>query len=461
MTEKNNKTKSKNKSIAYIQEGRYNLFQTLIDNIPDYIYIKDRENRFIIVNRAMGDLFGKRPEDFIGKTDFDFAPQKIAKESFKDDNQVIKSNKPILDKTERVISSGKESWISSSKIPWYDNNGNVMGTMGISRDITKRTQWSDNLLSKERNIINALMNNIPDDIYFKDLNSRFVRINMAWAKKHGIENPEDAIGKTDFDFFSEEHAQQAYNDEQNVIKTGKPIVDFEEKETYEDKEDRWVSTIKMPFYDKKGKTIGTFGISRDITDKKKAEEKVEYLSFHDRLTGLYNRAFFDEELKRLDTERQLPITIVMGDLNGLKVINDAYGHAKGDILLKRVANILKESFRKEDITSRWGGDEFMSILPRTSSEDAKNIVKRIKELCSEGSTTDIFLSISFGISTKKHKSESMDDVLKKAEDKMYKNKISDSASINESLVQSLKENLKKGDYRSETLLKKWRSMHSL
>ena len=134
---------------------------------------------------------------------------------------------------------------------------------------------------------------------------------------------------------------------------------------------------------------------------------------------------------------------------------------RGDILLKRVANILKESFRKEDITSRWGGDEFMSILPRTSSEDAKNIVKRIKELCSEGSTTDIPLSISFGISTKKHKSESMDDVLKKAEDKMYKNKISDSASINESLVQSLKENLKKGDYRSKTLLKKWRSTHSL
>jgi diguanylate cyclase (GGDEF)-like protein/PAS domain S-box-containing protein len=461
VTEKNNKTKSKNKSISYIQEGRYNLFQTLIDNILDYIYIKDRENRFIIVNRAMGDLFGKRPEDFIGKTDFDFAPQKIAKEAFKDDNQVIKSNKPILDKTERIISSGKESWLSSSKIPWYDNNGNVMGTMGISRDITKRTQRSDNLLSKERNIINALMNNIPDDIYFKDLNSRFVRINMACAKKHGIENPEDAIGKTDFDFFSEEHAQQAYNDEQNVIKTGKPIIDFEEKETYEDKEDRWVSTIKMPFYDKKGKIIGTFGISRDITDKKKAEEKVEYLSFHDRLTGLYNRAFFDEELKRLDTERQLPITIVMGDLNGLKVINDAYGHAKGDILLKRIADILKESFRKEDITSRWGGDEFISILPRTSSKGAKNIVKRIKELCNERRTTDIPLSISFGISTKKHKSESMDDVLKKAEDKMYKNKISDSASINESLVQSLKENLKKGDYRSETLSKKWRSMHSL
>ena len=114
-----------------------------------------------------------------------------------------------------------------------------------------------------------------------------------------------------------------------------------------------------------------------------------------------------------------------------------------------------------DITSRWGGDEFISILPRTRSADAKNIVKRIKELCNESSTSDIPLSISFGISTKRYKSESIDDVLKKAEDKMYKNKISDSSSINESLVRSLKENLKKGDYRSETLLKKWRNMHFL
>ncbi|MGZ5472220.1 MAG: PAS domain-containing protein, partial [Nitrososphaeraceae archaeon] len=215
-TDKDSHIKSKNGDIFHKKADQYNLFQMLIDNIPDYIYIKDRENRFIIVNRAMGDLFGKRPEDFIGKTDFDFAPQKIAKESFKDDNQVIKSNKPILDKTEMIISSGKEFWISSSKIPWYDNNGNVMGTMGISRDITKRTQRTDSLLSKERNIINAIMNSITDHIYFKDLQSCFIRINKAHSEVFALKNPEEAIGKTDFDFFSEEHAKQAYNDEQRI-----------------------------------------------------------------------------------------------------------------------------------------------------------------------------------------------------------------------------------------------------
>jgi len=309
-------------------------------------------------------------------------------------------------------------------------------------------------LDREKSFFNVLMDNIPDSIYFKDRKSRFILINKACAEKFGIENPDEAVGKTDFDFFSKEHAIKAYDVEQEIIRTGKHIVSLEEREIFEDKLDRWVTSTKIPWYDEKGNMIGIFGITRDITDRKKAEEEVEYLSFHDGLTELYNRAYFEEELRRLDTERQLPITMVMGDLNGLKVINDAYGHAKGDILLKRIADILKESFRREDITSRWGGDEFISILPKTSSSDAKNIVKRIKELCSERSTTDIPLSISFGISTKKNKSESIDDVLKKAEERMYKNKISDGTSIHESLVESLKKNLKRKDYRSETRIKK-------
>jgi len=298
------------------------------------------------------------------------------------------------------------------------------------------------------------MNSMTDRIYFKDIKSRFIRNNKALSENFGIKNPEEAVGKTDSDFFSEEHAKQTFKDEQKMIKTNKPIINFEEKETFKDKEDRWVSTTKMPFYTKKGELIGTFGITRDITEKKKAGEKVKYLSFHDTLTGLYNRAYFDEELTRLDTERQLPITIVMGDLNGLKVINDAYGHAEGDILLKKISDILKDAFRKEDIISRWGGDEFIAILPKTSTKDTKNIINRIKELCKEKSTTGMPISISLGVSTKKSPSENMDDILKEAEDKMYKNKIAESMPIHENLVQSLRSSLKKGDYRTEVRIKK-------
>ncbi|MBM3713402.1 MAG: diguanylate cyclase, partial [Actinobacteria bacterium] len=97
-------------------------------------------------------------------------------------------------------------------------------------------------------------------------------------------------------------------------------------------------------------------IIKDITEKKISQERIKYLSFHDKLTGLYNRAFFEEELIRLDVKRQLPLSLVIGDVNGLKLINDAFGHEKGDELLKKISKILKDCFRAEDIIARWGGD---------------------------------------------------------------------------------------------------------
>ena len=312
-----------------------------------------------------------------------------------------------------------------------------------SKSNTAKSEIMDALM------MDALMEYLPDSIYFKDLKSRVIRVNKACADKAYGVSTDGAVGKTDFDFFSEEHARQAYQDEQLIIKTGKPIVDMQEEETWSGKKSRWISSTKMPFYDKKGNIVGTFGVSRDISDRKKVEEKIKYLSFHDSLTGLYNRAYFDEELRRLDTARQLPITIVMGDVNGLKVINDAYGHEKGDQFLKKIAEILRDAFRKEDIVSRWGGDEFIAILPSACEKDTKVIVNRIKKMCAERSTADVPLSISIGISSKKSPEEDMDSVLKDAEDKMYKCKLCESKSTNEIIISSLRENLKRGDYRRE------------
>ena len=431
------------------------MISALMEYSTDSIYFKDLKSRFVQINKALAERLGiKDPEEAVGKTDFDIFSEEHARQAYEVEQKIIKTGIPFIDIEEKETFHEKgDRWVSTIKMPFYDKKGKILGTFGISRDITDK-KMVENKLEKEMSFMNALMERIPDSIYFKDRNSRFVLINKAEAEKFGIKDPDEAVGKTDFDFFSEEHAKQAYDDEQNIIKTGRPIVDFEEKETFHEKGDRWVSTIKMPFYDKKGKIIGTFGISRDITDRKKAEEKIEYLSFHDGLTGLYNRAYFDEELNRLDTERQLPITIVMGDINGLKLINDAYGHSRGDMLLRNIADILKESFRKEDITSRWGGDEFLSILPKTSAKDARSIIKRIKESCEEKSTTEMPLSISLGASTKKSSSENIDDILKEAEDKMYKSKIVESVPIQESIIRSLGVSLKKGDYRTKARIKK-------
>ena len=129
-------------------------------------------------------------------------------------------------------------------------------------------------LTLERNLLSALMDNVPDHIYFKDADSHFIRISKAHAKSFGLEDPAQALGKTDFDFFTEEHARTAFENEREIIRTGRPMVGVEEKETWPDGRETWVSTTKAPFCDSTGKIIGTFGISRDITERKQAAQQL-------------------------------------------------------------------------------------------------------------------------------------------------------------------------------------------
>ncbi len=142
---------------------------------------------------------------------------------------------------------------------------------GTIFDITQRKQ-AEQALAHERDLLRALMDNVPDYIYFKDRESRFVLTSMAHAKAFGLKDPAEVVGKTDFDFFASQHAQQAYDDEQEMIKTGNPMAAKEEKETWPDGRVTWVSTTKMPFLDASGNIVGTFGVSRDITERTRAEE---------------------------------------------------------------------------------------------------------------------------------------------------------------------------------------------
>jgi diguanylate cyclase (GGDEF)-like protein/PAS domain S-box-containing protein len=163
-------------------------------------------------------------------------------------------------------------------------------------------------------------------------------------------------------------------------------------------------------------------IIKDITASRKIDEHMLYVSFHDTVTSLYNRAYFEEELARQDTERELPLSIIMGDVNNLKRVNDIFGHAQGDKLLQKIAEILKACCRSNDIVSRWGGDEFIVILPHTDREAAEQVVGKVNRKCSEYKDSSMHPSIALGIGTKKHKTESMARIMKEAENEMYADK---------------------------------------
>jgi sigma-B regulation protein RsbU (phosphoserine phosphatase) len=158
-----------------------------------------------------------------------------------------------------------------------DENSENLRIVGVAWDITERRQ-TELALAKERSLLTTLMENLPYNIYFKDLDSRFVAVSRRLAEVHGRKDPSELIGLTDRDLFSSEHAEGALADERKIINTGEPIIDLEEKETWPDREDTWVSTTKMPLRDTQGNIIGTFGISRDITEKKRAADELARLT---------------------------------------------------------------------------------------------------------------------------------------------------------------------------------------
>lgn len=163
--------------------------------------------------------------------------------------------------------------------------------------------------------------------------------------------------------------------------------------------------------------------------------------YKDYLTGLYNRAFFNEELSRLDVKRQLPLTVIMGDVNSLKLINDAFGHEMGDKTLIRVAEIMKKNFREEDIISRIGGDEFAILLPKTTEETANKIVKRIKVDCAANPLDYLVINISFGVATKINEDEDISKIIQKADNRMYYMKIKENKEAKLELINNLKKRL--------------------
>ncbi len=183
--------------------------------------------------------------------------------------------------------------------------------------------------------------------------------------------------------------------------------------------------------------LGYVVIFRDITQRRKIEEDNYYLTYHDKLTGLYNRRFFELEMERLDTQRNLPLSIIIGDVNGLKLTNDAFGHLAGDQLLIAAGNVMREVCRQDDIISRWGGDEYIILLPNTDYAQAEKVSERIRYNCQQTHVNTLNVSISLGCATKFSPEEDINQIIKQADDLMYKGKLLESKSIKNRAVQTI------------------------
>ena len=304
-------------------------------------------------------------------------------------------------------------------------------------------------------IINTLMNQSQDTIYFKDRSGAIIFSSKAQSALWGVENPLDAIGKTDFDYFPESFAEIAYKDEQDIITTGIPIIGRIEKLVKPDGRIIWISASKYPFYNLEGEIIGTWGTSRDITPLKNVEEELKLvnekleeansqlrvLSARDSLSGLYNHRYFCEELEKAfklyqDQEkdgRPKDFSLIILDIDDFKNVNDTYGHLMGDFVIKYLADTMLANIRENDRCFRYGGDEFAILLLDTKKDMAIEIAEKLRSIVEKTPviSRDIRISIttSMGVASFSDVKDSK-DLIRKADERLYlskntgKNKVS-------------------------------------
>ncbi|HEY4973800.1 MAG TPA: EAL domain-containing protein [Steroidobacteraceae bacterium] len=283
----------------------------------------------------------------------------------------------------------------------------------------------ESALERERILLREMIDLIPAQLYAKDSQSRFIACNVAVARGMGT-TPAELIGKTDFEFFPAEMAQGFYDDEQTIIRTGEPLLDIEELALERlSGTMRYISTSKVPLHDSAGNVIGIAGINFDITERKRADERIRYLATHDSLTELPNRASFSERLNALigAADKNTRLAVLFVDLDHFKLINDSLGHEAGDALLKLTAGRLLDCVRPGDMVARLGGDEFVVLcLDAAELEDIDAVAsKMVHALTRPAQLLDqeCRVSASIGIAIYPTDGESERALMKSADTAMY------------------------------------------
>jgi PAS domain S-box-containing protein len=249
-------------------------YQTLVDTLPQNILRKDIEGRFTFANKKFCHSVGKPLHEILGKTDFDFFPRELALKYQRDDARVMSSFENLDTVEAHITPNGEKLFVHVIKTALYDSLGRVVGIQGIFWDVTQRKKIEEEL-AYERDLLRALLDNIPDRIYFKDVQSRFIRCSDSMVKRLGAHEVKDVVGKTDFDFHPRELAQEFFEDEQRIILTGEPLINKLERQVDVGGNDIWATVTKVPIYNQNGAVTGIIGISRDVTQLKKAEEALE------------------------------------------------------------------------------------------------------------------------------------------------------------------------------------------
>ncbi|MDQ2087252.1 PAS domain S-box protein [Herbivorax sp. ANBcel31] len=412
--------KNSEAEVSYMND----LMHYIIEHNRSAVAVHDKDLNYKYVSKKYIETFRIKEKNIIGRHHYDVLPDLPQK--WRDvHKKVLKGEVSSAGEDPYFRDDGTVDWTRWECRPWYEKDGTVGGLIVYTEVITER-KLMEELIYKEKEQFRTTLLSVGDAVISTDTDCRVKVMNpvaeklTGWTQKEAIGKPIDSI----FKIISEYTRRKCINPAKEVLRTGKTnqienrivLISKDGKETQ-------IEDTAAPIKDKKGHITGVVIVFRDFTEKREKEKQIEYLSFNDYLTGLYNRRYMEDSIKRLDSKRSLPFSIITVDVNGLKLTNDAFGHEMGDRLLKEVANIIRKSCRSTDIICRTGGDEFDVLLPNTNSRETKAIIKRISEKAANTRIESIIVSLAIGYAVKENEEQDIFEILKEADNNMYKNKL--------------------------------------
>ena len=367
----------------------------------DYI-IQDFNKAALIAER-------KTRKEVIGKSLYDLRPNIDQYGLIPVFERVWKTGNPAYYPSKIYIDENFSNWYENRvfKLP----SGEIVA---IFDDVTERSLAEKALFESEQKY-SSYIENAPDGVFVVDETGNYIDANKAATRITGY-TKEELLKMRIRDITPVESLTQTYRHFSDLVQNGSSRGELQY--IHKNGSLRWWSLDAVKLDENR-----YLGFARDISEKKKIEREILYLSYHDHLTGLYNRRFFEQELNRLDTSENLPMSIIMFDVNGLKLVNDSFGHDAGDHLLKKAAEVIKNICRNEDMVARIGGDEFVLFLPKTSSKQCVEIANQIKEQSAKEKVANVELSISYGYDTKEVEKQSILEIIANAENYMYRYKL--------------------------------------
>jgi len=413
------------------------LFEILFENSPEGIAIVDPESRVMQANAVFCSMFGYSMDEVIGEhLDKLVASDGSIREEASEITHAAHKGEQIVRETRRQRRDGTIFDVAISILPVI-SEGEVTAVYGIYRDISDRKN-AQKETERQMTYFENLFRSSPFAIALIRETGDIIRVNEKFEDLFGFSEAECTDRNLDELIVPPEDRGDARTLTATTL-AGSRI--DEEKIRVRSDGTRMLCSIRAVRFDVPGEAPLIYGIYEDITQRRMTEEHIRFLSFHDSLTGLYNRAFLEEEMDRLDTARQLPLSIIVADVDNLKLVNDILGHDEGDALLKNVAHVLKSCCRKEDIVARHGGDEFSVLLPGTEMKKAEEICSRVRSIFSDSTGHIVSPGLSMGVAARTDLTQKIMDVRKKADENMYRDKMVRRKEIKADLFLKMKERL--------------------